>query len=224
MAKSTGTKKQLKPLSLVTIDGEGFDEWKNRYFKLKVRGSTVDLPPYSMGRINQDPDTLYTDLSNAGANIFTAKAKRQLLEMLQDQVAEAPTFKVATYPGWHGSALVFPDKTFGSSKLPVETSFVDLDPQMRAKYRKQGTLKDWQKRIWALCRENSRLIFALSFAAAPLILPLVKGPRSGGFQLVGPPETGKTSAAMVAGSFWGCHQVAREALRRAGIRPKARLK
>jgi hypothetical protein len=206
MSKSTHNNKSPTPLSLITIAGEGFDEWKARYFKLKVQGSTVALPPYSMQRINQDPDTLYTDLSNAGANIFTANAKRQLLEMLQDQVAETPSFKVATYPGWHGSILVFPDKTFGSAKLPVETSFVDLDLQMCAKYRKRGTLKDWQKRIWALCPGNSRLIFALSFAAAPLILPLVKGPRSGGFQLVGPPETGKTGAAMVAGSFWGCHR------------------
>ena len=198
--------KMQTPLSLVTIAGEGFDEWKARYFKLRVKGSTVDLPPYSMDRINRDPDTLYTDLSNAGANILTAMAKRQLLEMLQEKVAEAPTFKVATYPGWHGAFLVFPDKSFGSSKLPVETSFVDLDPQMCAKFRKRGTLKEWQDRIWALFPGNSRLIFAMCLAAAPLILPLVKGPRSGGFQLVGDPETGKTGAAMVAGSFWGCHR------------------
>jgi hypothetical protein len=48
--------------------------------KVPRYGVTVrrDLPPYSMGRINKDPDTLYTDLSNAGANIFTSKAKAQL--------------------------------------------------------------------------------------------------------------------------------------------------
>ena len=204
MAKQNN--KNPTPLSLVKIAGEGFDEWKARYFKLAIKGSTVDLPPYSMDRINTDPDTLYTDLSNAGANIFTRSAKAQLLEMLQNHVADAPSFKVATYPGWHGSLLVFPDKSFGSSKLPVETSFADLDPQMCAKFRKQGTLQQWQDQIWALCPGNSRLIFALSLAAAPLILPLVKGPRSGGFQLVGDPETGKTGAAVVAGSFWGCHR------------------
>ena len=198
--------KRPTPLSLINITGEGFDEWNHRYFKLKVKGSKVDLPPYSMERINNDPDTLYTDLSDAGANIFTAKAKRQLLEMLQDQIAEPPIFKVASHPGWHGSTLVFPDRTFGRSKLPVETSFADLDPQMIAKYRTRGTLEEWQDQVWALCLGNSRLIFALSLAAAPLILPLVKGPRSGGFQLVGSPETGKTGAGMVAGSFWGCHR------------------
>ncbi len=206
MAKTIKNSKKSTPLSLITVVGEGFDEWDHRYFKLKIKGSTVNLPPYSMHRINKDPDTLYTDLSNAGANIFTANAKRQLLEMLQDQIAEPPTFKVASHPGWHGSTLVFPDRTFGSSELPVETSFADLDPQMLAKYRTRGTLEEWQDQVWALCLGNSRLIFALSLAAAPLILPLVKGPRSGGFQLVGLPETGKTGAAMVAGSFWGCHR------------------
>jgi hypothetical protein len=204
--KNLGNTQKSSPLALISITGEGFDEWKQRYFKLKVRGSAVNLPPYSMRRISTDPDALYTDLSNAGANVFTADTKRKLLKILEEQKAERPAFKVASYPGWHGSKLVFPDKSFGSSKLPVETSFVDLDPQMMAKYRKRGALKEWQDQVFALCVGNSRLIFALSLAAAPLILPLVKGPRSGGFQLVGDPETGKTCTAMVAGSFWGCHR------------------
>ena len=52
MTKSTRNNKMPTPLSLITITGEGFDEWKNHYFKLKVQGSTVDLPPYSMEHIN----------------------------------------------------------------------------------------------------------------------------------------------------------------------------
>ena len=112
-AGSSNTKK-LGLLSLVTIAGEGYDEWKQRYFKLKVKGSAVNLPPYSMRRINTDPEALYTDLSNAGANVFTADTKQQLLKLLENQKAERPAFKVASYPGWHGSRLVFPDK----SQLP----------------------------------------------------------------------------------------------------------
>jgi putative DNA primase/helicase len=205
-ASSSGNATKPGPISLIAVAGEGFNEWKERYFKLKVKGSNRDLPPYSMKAIIADPDTLCTDLSNAGANIFTDGTKRQLLKMLEEQKAEKPTFKVASFPGWHGSTLVPPDRTFGSSKLPVETSFAGLDLQMIAKYRMQGTLKGWQDQVWALCVGNSRLIFAVSLAAAPLILPLVKEPRSGGFQLAGDPETGKTCAAMVAGSFWGCHR------------------
>jgi putative DNA primase/helicase len=34
----------------------------------------------------------------------------------------------------------------------------------------------------------------------------VKGPKGGGFQIWGDPETGKTTAGMVTGSVWGCHR------------------
>ena len=195
------------PMSRVTIVGEGLDEWRYRYLKLMVQGSTTSLPPYSMNQIISDAESLYTDLSNTGANIFTPKAKRQLLEALQDREQERPSFMVASHPGWHGrKCIVFPDKIFGKSKLPLERAFGDLDQQMLAKYRIRGTLQEWQEQIWRLCAGNSRLIFVMSLAVAPMILPLVKGPRSGGFQLYGPAETGKTAAAMAAGSFWGCHQ------------------
>jgi putative DNA primase/helicase len=76
---------------------------------------------------------------------------------------------------------------------------------MLAKYRVRGTLKEWKKEIGRLCAGNSRLMFVLSLACTGPILPLVTGPHGGGFQLSGPPESGKTSAALVAGSFWGCH-------------------
>jgi putative DNA primase/helicase len=205
MAERTGAH-ESNPLCSIRIDGEGFDEWGNRYLRLKVEHSELKLPPFSMGHINSDPRSLYTALCNVGVNVLTQETKRHLLKMLEDKPSEAPNFKVATYPGWHGSLLVFPDGSFGGSKPPTETSFLGLGAAMVGKYRSHGTLKDWQERVWPLCVGNSRLIFALSLAAAPLILPLVKGPRSGGFQLVGPPEAGKTCAAMVAGSFWGCHQ------------------
>jgi putative DNA primase/helicase len=48
-------------------------------------------------------------------------------------------------------------------------------------------------------------MFCASLGLTGPILPLVSGPRSGGFQLFGPGETGKTAAAMVTGSIWGCH-------------------
>ena len=49
-------------------------------------------------------------------------------------------------------------------------------------------------------------MFCASLALTGPILPLVSGPRSGGFQLFGRAESGKTAAAMVAGSIWGCHR------------------
>jgi hypothetical protein len=58
-----------------------------------------------------------------GPTSLRQRPNSNCLRLLQDQVAETPTFKLANYPGWRGSILVFPDKAFGSAKLPAETSF-----------------------------------------------------------------------------------------------------
>jgi putative DNA primase/helicase len=50
-------------------------------------------------------------------------------------------------------------------------------------------------------------MFCASLGLTGPILPLVNEPWSGGFQLFGPAESGKTAAAMVAGSIWGCHRL-----------------
>jgi putative DNA primase/helicase len=57
-----------------------------------------------------------------------------------------------------------------------------------------------------LCVNNSRLMFAVALAFTGPILLFV-GVRSGGFQIYGDAETGKSTAAMVAGSVWGCHRL-----------------
>src|SRR5438093_11138052 len=94
-AKDRNNQVTSTPIPQVNIVGEGRDEWGNRYFKLAVEGSAKNLPPYSMKQIISDPELLYTDLSNAGASIFTPKAKRQLLEALQDRKQERASFRVA---------------------------------------------------------------------------------------------------------------------------------
>ena len=48
-------------------------------------------------------------------------------------------------------------------------------------------------------------MFSIALAFTGPILPFVSGPRTGGFQISGAAETGKTTAATVAGSVWGCH-------------------
>jgi putative DNA primase/helicase len=193
------------PTSRLIIKGEGRDEWGNRYFKLAVKGSELDLPPFSMHQISSEPDALYNALSNAGLNIFTRKAKNAVLELLQAQQHAPSTFKVATRLGWNSGAIVRPDQIVGSPKPRLERAFGNLDPQMLAKYRSGGTLQEWQTNIASICMGNSRLMFAVGLAFIGPILRFVRGPRGGGFQLWGDQETGKTTATMVAGSVWGCH-------------------
>ena len=193
------------PTSQILIKGEGRDEWQNRYFKFGVRGTKSDIPPFSAQEIIKDANGLFVELINAGANAFRASARKELLDQLDKRKATTPKFKVVTRLGWNSRAFVLPREIIGQPKRQLEPSFRRLDEQQLAKYRPSGTLEDWKRKIGDLCSRNSRLMFCASLALTGPILPLVSGFRSGGFQLFGKAESGKTAAAMVAGSIWGCH-------------------
>jgi uncharacterized protein (DUF927 family) len=93
----------------------------------------------------------------------------------------------------------------GLSTLQAVPVLDHLDQAMLEKYRTKGTLKRWREQIAISANGNSRLMFATALSLTGPVLPFVKGPRTGGFQISGAAETGKTTVATVAGSVWGCH-------------------
>ena len=166
----------------------------------------MNISPFSVEKLVNDPKSLFAALTNAGWNAFTPAARNELLQKLQKRKPAEPSFRVVTRLGWSSGAYVFPDAIIGEPRKPLEKAFGGLDRAMLEKYRKNGTLSEWQQKIAALCTGNSRLVFGVALAFTGPILPLVKGPKAGGFQIYGEPETGKTTEAMVAGSVWGCHR------------------
>jgi putative DNA primase/helicase len=196
------------PTPKILIKGEGRDEWQKRYFKFAVRGIDKNIPPFSAQEITENSKGLFAELNNAGASAFSPSARTEVLNRLDQRRPTAPTFKVVTRLGWNSGAFVLPGQIIGQASRTLEPSFRHLDTQeqLLAKYHMKGTLQDWQGKIGELCSGNSRLMFCASLALTGPILPLVNGPRSGGFQLFGLAESGKTAAAMVAGSIWGCHR------------------
>jgi putative DNA primase/helicase len=195
-------KNVLPSIRRIFVQAEGRDEWGNRYFKLAVRDSNLNLPPFSVDQISRDPQAIYSRLSNAGVNVLSAAAKSQLLSMLQSHEQMKPSFRVATRLGWNNGAIVRPETIIGRPKKPIEQALGTLDPHMLAKYRVRGTLPEWQENVARLCIGNCRLTFAVCLALTGPILRLVSGPRGGGFQFWGPPETGKSTSAVVAGSVF----------------------
>jgi hypothetical protein len=192
--------------SRVRIIGEGRDEWGRRYIKFCVEGSERDIPPVAVEQLVSDPTRLFAALADAGWNGFTRAARNELLLRLQERKPKAPAFRVATRLGWNSGAYILPDVNIGDPEEPLEKVFGDLDPLKLDKYRARGTLQEWQNSIAAICTGNSRLIFSACLAFTGPILSLVKGPKAGGFQIYGRAETGKTTAAIIAGSVWGCHR------------------
>ena len=195
----------LDPASRIRIVGEGRDEWDQRYFKIEVKGNESKIPPMKATRIIDDPKSLFGPLTNAGCNLFTPGAKEGVIKGLQRWKPTGQSFKVATRLGWNSGAFILPSGEIGQPSQPLEMMLNDLDPAMRQKYRVKGTSKEWNAGIAKLCAGNTRLMFSVSLALTGPILPFVRGPKAGGFQIFGPAESGKTTAAMVAGTVWGCH-------------------
>ncbi len=198
----------------ISVIAEGKDEWESRYFLLGTEDEPLpDLPPVPVGRFFKDKQGILADLANAGYGLFTPAAQRAFFDKAQAWGNEPPSFRVASRIGWNGSTYVLPDKTFAlprrssNGKRKVYPLFGELDSKTIAKYRAADkSLEDWQEKIGKLCLNNSRLMFAVALAFTGPILHFVKGERSGGFQIHGHSERGKTTAAMVAGSVWGCRR------------------
>src|ERR1700730_2888439 len=190
----------------IIILGEGRDEWKHRYFKFGIQSSDADIPPFSAKEILESLNSVFGELTDAGANVFRKTGRNALLRQLDEFQSQPSKFKVVSRLGWNSGAFVLPHKILGQPSRTLEPSFRHLDQPLLCKYRTRGTLQQWQSKIGKLCSGNSRLTFCASLGLTGPILPLVGGPRSGGFQLFGPGESGKTAAAMVTGSIWGCHR------------------
>lgn len=189
------------------VIAEGKDEWGRRYFLFGVGGKPIsNLPPVLASRLDTKRQEVFGALTNAGYGLYTHATKNAFLESLQQWGTKDSSFKVVTKIGWNGTTYVLPDKIF-NPKQNVYRLLEELDSNMIAKYRvsKQDSLQDWRKHIGKFCVNNSRLMFAVSLAFAGPILRFVRRARSGGFQIYGDAETGKSTAAMVAGSVWGCH-------------------
>ncbi len=102
--------------------------------------------------------------------------------------------------GWHDRAFILPDATYGDTK--GEHVLLQTGTGGSHAFRVAGSLEDWQDQIGRWCVGNSRLVFAVSAAFAAPLLYLADA-ESGGFNLIGPSQIGKTTALRVAGSVWG---------------------
>jgi len=184
------------------IDGEGRDEMGRRYFSVTLPESKITV---SLNTIIEEPARLHKALTNAGMNCISPESKRAVINQFQEFRADEPDFRVATKVGHFRNQFVLPGRVIGMSAPRTVAVLDGLDLAMVAKYRTRGTLKQWQEQIAALAAGNSRLMFAIALALTGPILAFIRGPRTGGFQISGAAETGKTTAATVAGSVWGCH-------------------
>jgi len=102
-------------------------------------------------------------------------------------------------PGWNNGNFVLPNRVYGTTSRERIVLQQDV-PQTILK--QQGTLAEWQQNIGTLCAGNSRLMLAISTALCGPLLHLL-GEENFGLHFAGGSSVGKTTALIVAASFYG---------------------
>jgi uncharacterized protein (DUF927 family) len=128
--------------------------------------------------------------------------------LLRQAIAEAETdARVTTVPhtGWHmeGGSPVF--VLPGGEAYGPNAGRVVLQNERTgsgASFTPAGSLADWQQQVARYAEGNDRLALFLSAAFVGPLLDIASEP-SGGLHLIGKSQSGKSTAAFVAGSVWG---------------------
>lgn len=107
--------------------------------------------------------------------------------------------------GWVDDVFVTP---FGAIGATEQRFVFQANGATDHAFRQEGTLEGWQDTVARLAEGNSRLVFAIAAAFAPVLLALV-GDDGGGFHFQGPSSTGKSTALRAAASVWGGSQYLR---------------
>src|SRR4051812_1098735 len=108
----------------IRIAGHGSSDCGARFVTLAVRGEArralmrVDIPL---------PADWVQTLNANGARLYTKQSQRELLQRIQLEAGEAPTFKVATESGWCEREFVLPDKVITCEESATPRWFKHLD-------------------------------------------------------------------------------------------------
>src|SRR5579871_1481865 len=196
--------------------------WLCGHLEVRARTRTVDGDDWGLYLVWSDPEgrehtwtmacellatdgsSILQELRRGGLNIAVGKGVRDLLLGYLAGCRPPMTITSVNRTGWNGDAYVLPDEAFGGTESDcpvVQTNGIHH-------FKVNGTVDDWIKNVSALCKGNSRLVFATSVSfAAPLLE--VTDTEGGGVHAVGATSSGKTTMLCCAASVWGRREFVR---------------
>ncbi len=155
--------------------------------------------------IHRPGNEIAGELEDAGLSCGSDAEAHELLKRFVGGVKVPRMLRCVTATGWHhtdnAAVFVLPGgEAFGrgAADTILQADYV----QVTTAYRVRGNLADWQRLVAALAVGNDLLAFTLAAGFCGPLLD-VMGEPSGGIHLVGESRSGKSTAAMLAGSVWG---------------------
>jgi putative DNA primase/helicase len=177
------------------------------YIQFVVPNDNRKTSPIPLRTAVTDNAALFGALADISLPVFSTSIRNEVKDEINEAVGHPSNFLVATKTGFLGEAFVwgndviYPEADERSLRVEIEAS--PKVASMLRKYVCSGSLKSWKNTIgtWAVGNNLLTLSVAMAFAGPTAAIGELRG--SGGLQIVGPGETGKTGLLHAAGSVHG---------------------
>lgn len=142
-------------------------------------------------------------LLNRGLEISMNRSAQSLLSIYLSTSQPSLWILCVRRLGWYKNNFVLPNEVIG----PMEKEkLIFQNPSIiTPNYNQKGTVNEWIDNVARLCKNNSRLEFAVSSSFASPLLRLLKA-EGGGAHFRGPSSIGKSKILKAAASVWSDEQ------------------
>lgn len=196
----------MRPLwvDAVTRNNIGLYGVSLKFFDLDWNLKTCAIP---RERLHEQGGILGRELASQGLPIVPGKEKWVSRFIVVSEMYSSKRIRSAGRLGWFDAPqspaiFVLPSQVLG--KAPEEIVYQpDVALHTSDTLHGQGKLKQWQDHVATPTKGNPMLMFSLLLGLGGPLLKLCQE-QSGGFHLYGVTTGGKTTAAQVAASVWGC--------------------
>lgn len=175
-----------------------------KFFDLDWNLKTCAIP---RERLHEQGGVLGRELASQGLPIVPGKEKWVSRYIVIGEMYSQKRIRSAGRLGWFDAPqspaiFVLPSQVLGQSGEEIVYQ-PDVAMHTADTLHSQGKLIEWQQKIATPCKGNPLLMFSLMLGLGGPLLKLCQE-QSGGFHLYGVTTGGKTTAAQVAASVWGC--------------------
>lgn len=179
------------------VDAAGFKTPSGRRF---IRVKSEDRVAYAPYSSFNNTAVEASNILSAQDMPFVGSDRMKALRERVEGIREFPLLDIVEHVGWNGQVFALPDGTVaaaeGASTVPI------MFQARPGKTHREGTLSAWKNAIAEL--EGQRVVtFCIML---PFLAPLLRFTdrlENFGFELVGPPASGKTTAQLGASSAMG---------------------
>lgn len=139
-------------------------------------------------------------LATVGKAIISRAQQDKFISAVETFTCERSAI-VAQKPGWVQGRYVFGDGTVQG--IPADTSEIIVAFDANTKFAPAGSLDEWQASIGPMVASQPLPMFALSLACVGPVMRFVPPDYLNPlFEVVGPPECGKSTLGVLASSIW----------------------